>query len=372
MDSLNLALKERRRHGNLRELKIISGVDFCSNDYLGLAQHPLEISTRASGSTGSRLISGHDDALERLEARISTFHGCEAALLFSSGYAANTGLLACIAGRDDAIVSDELIHASLIDGIRLSYARRERFYHNDLSDLEAKLKVISAEITGQIYVVVEALYSMDGDRAPLLDISTLCRHFNGALIVDEAHSVAVYGDKGRGLVCELGLQEHVFAVVHTFGKGPGYHGAAIVGSRTLRDYLVNFCRPFIYTTAPSPQTVAETDAAYTRFQHADDQREALRSVLTYFESHVKSPALNGAHWLPSDSAIQGLVIPGNERAKACADFLQKNGFAVKAILSPTVANGAERLRISLHSFNTRGEMDKLASCLVDHLNKGAS
>ena len=145
-----------------------------------------------------------------------------------------------------------------------------------------------------------------------------------------------------------------------------------MGSAILRDYLVNFCRPFIYSTAPSPQTVAETQAAYTRFEKAEAQRQALVSVLQYFENHVKNIALEGAHWLGSDSAIQGLVIAGNERAKACADYLQKNGFAVKAILSPTVAEGAERLRISLHSFNTQAEMDKLAACLDACLNTGAS
>lgn len=369
---LQAALERRRKSGNLRELKVFEGADFCSNDYLGLARFPIKAGALGSGSTGSRLITGHASALEHLEERLAAFHGFEAALLFSSGYAANTGLLSCIAGAEDAILSDDLIHASLIDGIRLSRAQRQRFVHNDLEDLQAKLDVLSSQISGQIYVVVEAVYSMDGDKAPLQDICALCQNYNASLIVDEAHSIGIHGDEGRGLVCELGLEEQVFAAIYTFGKAAGFHGAVITGASVLRDYLVNFCRPFIYTTAPSPQTVAETGLAYDRLQGADPERDALRSVLSYFATHVKNQALEGAHWLDSDSPIQGLVISGNERAKACAAYLQEHDLAVKAILSPTVAEGAERLRLSLHSFNTQAEMDGLTTHLSEFLNGGRS
>ena len=370
--SLQAALEKRRKSGNLRALKVFQGADFCSNDYLGLARFPIKAGALGSGSTGSRLIAGHAPAVEHLEERIAAFHGFEAALLFSSGYAANTGLLSCIAGPEDAILSDDLIHASLIDGIRLSRAHRQRFAHNDLQDLRAKLDALRSKIDGQIYVVVEAIYSMDGDKAPLQDICDLCQSYNASLIVDEAHSIGIHGVEGRGLVSELGLEAQVFAAIYTFGKAAGFHGAMVVGAAVLRDYLVNFCRPFIYTTAPSPQTVAETGVVYDRLRAADPERGALRSVLSYFATHVKNQTLDGAHWLDSDSPIQGLVVSGNERAKACAAFLQEHDLAVKAILSPTVAEGTERLRLSLHSFNTQAEMDGLATRLSEFLNGGRS
>lgn len=367
---LKLALEERQNIGNLRSLAILEGIDFCSNDYLGFARLPLEIKPRQSGSTGSRLISGHDHALEALEDDIALFHGFERALLFSSGYAANTGLLSCIARRGDAILSDELIHASLIDGIRLSYAERKRFSHNDVKDLETQLQALSKVITGQIYVVIEALYSMDGDTAPLVEISKVCQRFNAALIVDEAHSVGIYGPGGRGLIAELGLESDVFAAIYTFGKAVGFHGATIVGSSLLRDYLINFCRPFIYTTAPSPQTVAETKMAYERFQNAETERTALAEILQYFSKTVKSTTYKNAYWLESDSPIQGLIVPGNKRAKSLEIYLRHHGFAVKAILSPTIAKGAERIRLSLHSFNTEDQLNSLAQCLNAFLNNG--
>ena len=369
--TLQSALHVRLKLGNFRTLSIIDGVDFCSNDYLGLSRFPLTAEPAESGSTGSRLISGHDMKLAKLEADIATFHGFESALLFSSGYTANTGLLSCIAGRDDAILSDELIHASLIDGIRLSYAERKRFAHNDVKDLEAQLETLSRVITGQIYVVVEALYSMDGDIAPIVAMSQICQRYNAALIVDEAHSVGVYGAKGQGLIAELGLEQQIFAAIYTFGKAVGFHGAAIVGTSVLRDYLINFCRPFIYTTAPSPQTVAVTTLAYERFQQAGEERKALQSVLQYFNENVKPTAYKDTYWLDSNSPIQGLIISGNTRAKSLEAYLQANGFATKAILSPTVATGAERIRFSLHSFNTEKQMDKLVKCLNLFLNNGA-
>ncbi len=368
IEALKPSLEARKKAGNFRALQVFDGVDFCSNDYLGLGRNPLNTEKQASGSTGSRLISGHDEALNTLEQNIASFHGFESALLFSSGYSANTGLLACIAGKDDVILSDDLIHASLIDGIRLSYAKRERFAHNDLKDLEVQLEKNCGAIKGQIYVAVESIYSMDGDHAPLAKISELCQRYNAALIVDEAHAIGVYGEQGRGLVSQLGLNDHVFAAIYTFGKAVGMHGAVITGSSVLRDYLINFCRPFIYTTAPSPQTIADTHAVYKRFQSAETKRRALQTVLQYFETQVKNIPLKNAHWLDSQSPIQGLIVPGNNRAKSLALFLQDNEIAVKAILSPTVAEGAERLRISLHSFNTTDDMDKLRTCLSAFLN----
>lgn len=362
-DNLRRALDVRARAGTLRQLKLLQGIDFSSNDYLGLACTPQQITpppeAQSGGSTGSRLITGHDVKLSELEAHIAGFHGFEAALLFSSGYAANTGLLACLGTADDVIISDSLIHASLIDGIRLSYARRARFAHNDVGDLTAQLDAYADHGKGQIYVVIEALYSMDGDVAPLLEISNLCKKYGAALIVDEAHSNGVYGKHGQGLIAQLGLQDDVFAAIYTFGKAAGLHGAVICGSDVLKAYLINFCRTFIYTTAPSPSTAWATHQAYLRLQAADKARDDLNDIIQYFQDVSHKLPMNAAHWLRSDSPIQGLIIPNNQRATSLAAYLQGQGFAIKAILSPTVAQGQERLRISLHSFNQRADIDAL-------------
>lgn len=360
---LQSVLKRRKKDDNFRKITSVNGIDFCSNDYLGLTQLPLAPNRAASGSTGSRLISGHSHELANLEKDIAKFHGYETALLFSSGYAANSGLLACLAGSEDAILSDTLIHASLIDGIRLSYAHKERFAHNDMRALKAKLEHLKSTISGQIYVVIESIYSMDGDAAPLQAICDLCQTYGAALIVDEAHAIGVYGSEGQGLVSSLNLEAQVFACVITFGKAVGFHGAAILGSSTLHDFLVNFCRPFIFTTAPSPQTVQDTKAAYARFTSANRAREQLSSVLGTFAAIVKCQIWDNTYWLPSTSPIQGLVVPGNARAKALAHHLLSDGYAVKAILSPTVPEGEERLRISLHSFNTQSDIEGLADSL---------
>ena len=366
-DKLRAALAMRKAVGTFRQLNIMRGIDFSSNDYLGLAQLPLDMDipqkAQSGGSTGSRLITGHNESLSELEAHIAKFHGFEAALLFSSGYAANTGLLACLGTADDVIISDSLIHASLIDGIRLSYARRTRFKHNDLHDLEVQLEQYSRQIKGQIYVVVEALYSMDGDVSPLLEMASLCEKYNAALIVDEAHSGGIYGPNGAGLIAKFGLQDKIFAGIYTFGKAAGLHGAVICGSDVLKTYLINFCRTFIYTTAPSPITAWAIYQAYERLEAAHHARANLQNIIQYFQQASQNTALTSAHWLQSSSPIQGLIIPDNMRATSAASYLQAQGFAIKAILSPTVAQGQERLRISLHSFNNPAQIDELMSAI---------
>ncbi len=362
-DKLRCALKRRKDDGTFRALNVMPGIDFSSNDYLGLAALPLNADPQNSGATGSRLITGHDEKISELETHIAQFHGFENALMFSSGYAANTGLLACVGGADDLIISDALVHASMIDGIRLSYASRARFKHNDLADLEAQLMQYLGQIRGQIYVAVEALYSMDGDVAPLTEIADLCQRYGAALIVDEAHSNGVYGTNGQGLVAQLALQDKVFAVVYTFGKAIGLHGAAICGSDILKEYLINFCRTFIYTTAPSLSVTSATWQAYKRMENADTARQDLQNIIENFKDKIRTINVEPSQWLNSQSPIQGLLIPTNRRAKALANKLQMQGFAVKAILSPTVPKGQERLRISLHSFNKRADIDALLSAI---------
>lgn len=229
-------------------------IDFCSNDYLGFARsekltkHTTKENSKlknTNGSGGSRLLAGNTSYAENLEAYISKFHNAEAGLIYNSGYDANVGLFSAIGQKGNTIIYDELIHASVHDGMKMSSATTYAFRHNDLKHLEERLKIAE----GIIYVAVESVYSMDGDYALLKDISLLCKKYKANLIVDEAHSTGITSNGGKGRVQELNLEKEIFARVHTFGKGLGCHGAVVLGSNLLRDYLINFSRAFIYTTA---------------------------------------------------------------------------------------------------------------------------
>ncbi len=364
-DFLKNKLHERQQSGTYRELRPENGLtDFCSNDYLGFARsavlkqsiinevntHPLSL----NGAAGSRLLSGNIQYAEDLEQQIAIYHQSEAGLLFNSGYDANLGLLSSLAQRGDTIILDELVHASIIDGARLSYANRYSFRHNDLESLETKLKLSK----GNCYVAVESVYSMDGDVSPLVEILSLTEKYNAALIVDEAHAVGLYP---RGLVCELSLQQRIFARVITFGKALGSHGAIVLGSNDLRKYLINFARSFIYTTAAPFHQLAAIKMAY---QLLEDSRETIISLKKNIEL-FKQQVSTGKNFilLNSDSAIQCIVLKSNEMAREAAKQLQMNNFDVRPILSPTVAQGTERVRICLHSFNTENELTLLAVTL---------
>ncbi|MEM9824087.1 MAG: pyridoxal phosphate-dependent aminotransferase family protein [Bacteroidota bacterium] len=341
-------------------------MDFCSNDYLGLARSPRLSQLTAqflshiqkAGATGSRLITGNHSFIEELEQEIAQFHEAEAALLHNSGFDANLGLLSCIATKEDSILSDQLIHASLIDGIRLSKAQKLIFRHNDLQHLEAQLK----KAQGQIFVIVESVYSMDGDSAPLLDIEHLCRQYQAHLIVDEAHATGVFGKNGRGLVSELGLTANVFARVITFGKALGAHGAAVLGSHLLRDYLINFSRPFIFSTGLPMHSIASIKAAYLLLAESEPLLVQLKQNIDLLKKEL-AESVYGSALIPSESAIQCMVIPGAEKAKALAANVERAGFYAKAIVYPTVAKGEERIRFCLHSFNEASEIKKLIACL---------
>jgi 8-amino-7-oxononanoate synthase len=337
--------------------------DFCSNDYLGFARSlTLQelVSTQIqklggykNGSTGSRLISGNHPFTEETERSISGFHDAEAGLIFNSGYDANVGLLSAIAQRGDTIISDELIHASLIDGARLTHAERYKFKHNDLADLEQKLKLAK----GLIYVVVESVYSMDGDVASLKEINSLCKQYGANLIVDEAHATGVIGRNGKGLVVELGLQKEVFARIVTFGKAIGAHGAIVLGSETLRNYLINFARSFIYTTAAPLHNIITVSCCYQLLAEGDESTQ-LKSKIALYNQLIKGFPTE-MRTIPSISAIQTILFNSNEKAKQTAMQLQQKGFDVKAILSPTVPIGKERLRICLHTYNSDNEISEL-------------
>jgi 8-amino-7-oxononanoate synthase len=360
-------LNERKAEGIYRSLKPESGlIDFCSNDYLGFArsvdiQHALtnylQQTNHLNGSTGSRLLSGNTRFCEELEQQIANFHHYPAGLIFNSGYDANLGLFSSLPQRGDTIITDELIHASIIDGARLSYANRYTFKHNDLNSLEDKLK----QARGNCYVGVESVYSMDGDTAPLTDILALSTKYNARLIVDEAHAIGVFGE---GLVTKLNLNTAVFACIVTFGKALGAHGAIVLSDTPLREYLINFARSFIYTTAPSFSQLAGIKMAYQFLNKSDIQQNRLAKNITLFNSLIDIP-----HGLvQSNSAIQSIIVGGNEQTRQLANTIRDNGFDVRPILSPTVAVGTERLRICLHAFNTEAEITKLTTMLNQNLN----
>lgn len=366
-ERLQEILEKRKEESLYRSLQANEGlIDFCSNDYLSFARskrikqevkyYSAEIDY-LSGATGSRSISGNTAYAEDLEKFIAAFHHAEAGLIFNSGFDANLGLFSCIAKKEDTLICDELIHASIIDGCRLSYANRFRFAHNDINDLEKKLH----HSKGTVFVAVESVYSMDGDIAPLKEIVGLCEKYNANLVVDEAHATGVFGKQGRGLVNQFGLEKNVFARVHTFGKAIGCHGAIVVGSDALRNYLINFARSFIFTTALPFHSLATIRSAYEQLMTVDFDNKPLHELIRHFKIGFKK--MSDIFLIESDSPIQSLVIPGNERARNASRQLQAKGFAVKAILSPSVPKGKERLRISLHLHNTIEQVDQLKQVL---------
>ena len=358
---LHKKLLERSEKHALRILRTGGyGSDYHSNDYLGivnkgLIEALLSGSEYAHGSTGSRLLAGNYDLIEEIEKEIAAFHGAGAALIFNSGYDANLGLLASIPQKGDTILYDKLVHASIRDGIRQSFAQSFSFAHNELTDLEHKLKTRAASHNSQCFVVTESVFSMDGDRAPLTEMVKLCENYGGHLIVDEAHATGVIGNRGEGFVQDLGIQDKCFARIHTFGKALGCHGAVILGTPLLRDYLINFCRPFIYSTAIPPASVAAIRASYKIFPGMNAERKRLKKLIDLFQH----PGFK-----KSDTAVQCFIMPGNEQVKALSHKLQENKLDARPILYPTVPLGGERLRITLHSYNTIEETEQLISIIT--------
>jgi 8-amino-7-oxononanoate synthase len=352
-DFVSSKLADKESIGTLRSLiEVDNKIDFSSNNYLGFSDLPALTNiteTLPSGATGSRSITGNHFLAEQTEQLIASFHEREAALIFNTGYMANIGLFSCIAAKGDTFISDEYVHASMIDGMRLSYANRLRFKHNDIVDLEKKLILA----TGKKIVVVESIYSMDGDEAPLVEIVKICKQYSAIVIVDEAHATGVYGKNGEGLVHKYHLQNEIYACIHTFGKALGLHGAAITSSKIFRQYLINQARSFIYTTALPPTLYRQIEIAYSLLPKAE--RSQLQQLVQYFVT--KSKAYPNLQLINSNSAIQGFLIGENFMAKNLANYLIDDGFFVRAILSPTVPIGKERLRICLHSFNTFKQID---------------
>lgn len=368
------SLENRKKEKAFRSLKRSSSlIDFSSNDYLGLASseniynkaHEIlkENELLINGATGSRLLSGNHVLYDLTENYLAEFHQTEAALIFNSGYDANIGFFSSVPRRGDFIFYDELVHASIRDGIAMSHAKAYKFDHNNSAELQNKLSKIEKTDDSEVYIVTESVFSMDGDMAPLEDFAKISEEFGAFLIVDEAHATGIFGEKGEGLVQELKIQDKVFARLNTFGKAPGCHGAAILGSKDLKNYLVNFSRSFIYTTALPPHSVATILAVYQEFKKGISLIQRLKNNIQFFRSQVSQNKLL-ANFLESKSAIQSCIIPGNEQVKYVAESLKKEGFEVKPILSPTVPKGRERLRVCLHAFNSEEEISRVLKILT--------
>ena len=361
-DKLKKSLDQRKANNAYRTLNpISSAVDFLSNDYLGLAksgsllpgsEEPLQ----PAGSTGSRLLSGNLPIHESLESELADFHETSAALLFNSGYQANLALLSSLLTKDDTILYDAYLHASLRQSLQLTHARCYKFNHNDLESLDKKFNASR----GQVVVVVESIYSMDGDEAPLADLVSFCNQHQCELVVDEAHATGIHGTKGQGLVQAMGLTEQVMARIHTFGKAVGTQGAVIVGSQTLKEYLVNFAKPFIYSTAPPPLLLQCIRKSYQTFPTLHQSREKVKALAQYLEEHLIE---KGWQVIPGPGPIKALIMPGNEAVKALSAHLQEAGFEVRPILAPTVPAGQERIRFCLHAYNTFEQLDTLVATL---------
>jgi 8-amino-7-oxononanoate synthase len=373
-------LENRAQKGILRQLTVPAPglVDFSSNDYLGLASSATlakkiqeEIADQpAHGATGSRLLSGNTSYAQALEERIAQFHAAEAALLFNSGYAANCGFFSAVPQRGDTIFYDEASHASIKEGIRLSFAQSFPFRHNDVEDLQQKLK----RAQGDVYVAVESLYSMDGDFAPLHQLTEVCRAQGLYLVVDEAHSNGLYGAKGEGIVSALGLEREVFARVMTFGKALGCHGAAVVGPQKLQEFLLNFSRPFIYTTALPLASLVGISQAFKLLPSLHKERSHVQKLTQHYHNCLPQEDIYepfpGKQAL--NSPIQAWHLPVPTKLRALADLLQKTGFDVRPVFSPTVPAGKERLRIVLHAFNTPSQVENLCHLLLQHTPKSIS
>lgn len=366
--SLQQKIQQREQNNALRKLPIANDlIDFASNDYLGFANsiaifdkahnYLLDNNIKTNGATGSRLLSGNHNLYQIAEDFIAKFHQSETALIFNSGYDANVGFFSSVPQRNDIILYDELCHASIRDGIQLSNAKSYKFQHNNFEDLETIIKRCHTELV-EVYVVTESVFSMDGDASNIEELVTLCEKYNCYLVIDEAHALGVFGGSGEGLIQYQGLQDKVFARIMTFGKALGCHGAAILGSQELKSYLVNYARSFIYTTGLSPHSVATILIAYHYLETEKEAIQKLKNNIQFFNQEKLQMGLKPM-FVYSKSAIQCAIIPGNEKVKSIANQLQKDGFDVKAILSPTVPEGQERLRFCLHSYNSEKEISKV-------------
>jgi 8-amino-7-oxononanoate synthase len=363
-DKLKHKLEQRQQANALRQLGSPNNlIDFSSNDYLGFAcseilfdkTHAFLVTegVTINGATGSRLLSGNHNLYPIVENLLCDFHKSSSALVFNSGYDANLGFFSAVPQRGDVILYDEYSHASIRDGISMSLAKSYKFKHNNLQHLKELLERFQDD-NQDIYVVTESVFSMDGDATDLKALTQICHAHQAYLVIDEAHALGVFGAHGCGLVQELGLEDAVFARIMTFGKGLGCHGAAILGDTQLKQFLINFARSFIYTTGLSPHALATIKVGYEALQ-TTNALAILKSNIEHFQSELKRLDLE-SEFIKSNSAIHSCIISGNTKVKSIALQLHNESFDVKAILSPTVPKGQERLRFCLHAYNSKTEI----------------
>jgi 8-amino-7-oxononanoate synthase len=367
--ALNRSLQALEQRHQRRTLAEVRGIDFCSNDYLGLAEHPAMRAAVAAaverapriGGTASRLLSGHTHGWSDLEQEFAEFAGTEAALFFGSGYAANVGLLSAIVDSDDVVYSDVLNHASLIDGMRLSGARKVIYPHLDLSALEDSLRQDAGAPWRRI-IVTESVFSMNGDRAPLREMATLAEQFGAAMIVDEAHATGVHGRSGSGLAAEAGILPQVLATIHTCGKALASAGAFVCGPAVMKDYLINHARTFIFSTALPPYFAEQIRAAVKLAAGMDMERQVLLKRSKNLNKAFRRVGFNTGG---SSSQIVPVILGSNQDTLEAAEHLQGAGFAVRAIRPPTVPEGKARLRLSLTARIEEEQLDRLVKSLVE-------
>jgi 8-amino-7-oxononanoate synthase len=366
-ERLSRELAELERESQLRSLETSHTLDFSSNDYLGLAsdariKHAVAAtlaSPELAASTGSRLLSGNSERWTALESDFARFAGTEAALYFTSGYLANVGLLSSLLEPEDIVFSDSANHASLIDGMRLAKARRVVFPHLDLEFLENALRAVPA--AGGRFIVVESVFSMGGDLAPLAELSHLAECYDAELIVDEAHAVGVFGPQGRGLVADAGLSRRVLATVFTCGKALASSGAFVCGSETLRSFLINRARTFIFSTALPPYFAAHVRAGFELASRADADRARVIALAEFLRAELRRRGLE----VPAGpSPIVPVILGENERAMRVAQRLCAAGFGVRAIRPPTVPQSTARLRLSITARHTENVLAELAAAIT--------
>ena len=357
-------LHDLRAQGRYRQLTLPSGIDFSSNDYLGYGKKPVSSPLPSLSQSGqaSRLLRGEHALWQEVETRLARWHGAESALMMTSGYAANEGLLSTLLQPDDFLASDQHVHASVIDGCRLSKAERFIFRHNDLNHLEEGLRrtAIHRRPSREIFVITEALFGMEADRAPLREMAELAGQYESHIIVDEAHTTGCFGTTGGGMVDELGLRPGVLATVHTGGKALGVCGAYICCSRLLREVLINRCRQLIFTTALPPALAPWWLDMLERVMNDAAARQSLHENAMFFRAQLEQNGIAA----PGNDYIVPVILGDDHHAVRAAEHLRASGFDIRAIRPPTVAPGTARLRISLHADHSREQLQAAASAVA--------
>ena len=385
MEQMIKFLNERRATGNLRQLTPLHRVgrgrikifgtedeliDFSSNDYLALAEHPEVIAASrkyleqfGTGAGAARLMSGDLEINHQLEEEIAQLKSKEAALVFGSGYLANVGVIPALVGRGDLLVTDRLSHASIYDGCLLSGAKIIRFRHNDINHLQQILQEKRSQYN-RVLVVVESIYSMDGDRCPLKELIDLKKQGAFLLMVDEAHATGIYGEHGGGIIEEEGVSDGVDVAMGTFGKALGSYGAYVAASQQMIDYLVNRARSFIYATGLPPAVIGATLAALHLVKTEPKLRQDLHDKVVFFKKHLRK---NGLKDDLGPSQIVPIMVGDSTKALKLSDELRKNLIFVKAVRPPTVPEGSARLRFSITRYHLEEDLKSCAKLLVQTL-----